>query len=286
MSYYHLAVPLTIEGDFVSALKKIDQAIQIAHTHPIPTTFYLSACLQAKTTLLIDMADLDSAQAIAAENYKLIQERRDFIVGVYVLSSMGYILFKQGDLSAAKELYQQCLASAQDLNERRMEASQYRSLGEISLVEGHIKLGIDQLETAAAISEAINSADILVDVTRELGDIYLETAAYDSAMKAYQRSAMLSQQMNNPVKMTSCLEQIAEVHWQQQPGNLDSVRWLAAVSSWHRSSSDPQTQVKHVSNSELLEIIRDKLSEDEFTQAWQAGLSLTVNEGLAEAIRL
>ena len=83
---------------------------------------------------------------------------------------MANILFKQGDLDAAKELYQKCLASAQDLNERRMEAAQYRDLGVISLAEGHLKLGIEQLEMAEAISEAINSADILVDVTRELGD--------------------------------------------------------------------------------------------------------------------
>ena len=275
MSYYHMAVSLMIEGDFVSGLEIIDQAIQIAYTHPIQTTYYLSACLQAKTTLLIEIGDLDSAHVIAAENYKLIQERRDLIVGIYVLSSMGNILFKQGDLSAAKELYQQCLASAQDLNERRMEAAQYRDLGEISLVEGNIELGIDQLESAAAISEAINSADILVDVTKELGDVYLENSANESAMKAYQRSAVLSRQMNNSVKMSSCLEQIAEVHWQQQPGNLDSVRWLAAVHAQHETSRELKTQAEQLPTSDLLEKIRGQLPEESFTEAWQAGLVLS-----------
>ena len=65
MSYFHLAVPLMIAGDLVSALEMIDQALQIAHTHPLPTTYYLSVTLQSKTEILIEMDDLARAQTTA-----------------------------------------------------------------------------------------------------------------------------------------------------------------------------------------------------------------------------
>ena len=105
-------------------------------------------------------------------------------------------------------------------------------------------------------------------------------------MIAYQRSAVLSQQMNNPVKMRSCLRQLAQVRWQQQPGNLDSVRWLAAVYAWHDDAAEPRMPAAQAPNSELLDTMQDQLLEDEFMQAWQAGCLLTLNEGLSEAIRL
>ena len=203
-----------------------------------------------------------------------------YLPETYAMSFLARQAIRRGELAKANDLCQQGLAIAQDLNDRRMESIQYLVWGNIDLAKRDFPAAVDHLETAVAIGDMIKSVAVLDEAMMLLGDAYRGTAQYELALYIFQRWGNLCLQMNYKAKMATCLGRIANVHWQLNPGNLASVHWLATAVSWWGAAQDPND------DSPIglwINTMQTQLTEVEFAQSWQAGLSQTLKAGLVKA---
>ena len=281
MSYHHQFVAAFYQGDFEAAFDYNDHALEIARGDTTVDQWFLRFCLQSKSSCLADIGQDEAAYRAAAESYQLCQDSHDLFTQTYAMSSLARLAIKRGEVAQAKALCQQALALAQDINDQRMEAIQYNLLGQIALAEKDFPAAVNQLETAVTIGEMINNTDLLDESTKQLGEAYLGTGQYALAFQTLQRWAQICQQLNNEANMVACLEKLAAIHWQLNPGNRQSARWLAAVAAWHNTTNKI---AEDLPANQLLKTMQNQLSEAEFTQSWEEGLSLPLHSAIAEAI--
>ena len=281
MSYHHQFVAAFYQGDFEAAFDNNDHALEIARSDTAVDQWFLRFCLQSKSSCLADIGQDEAAHRAAAESYQLCQDSHDLFTQTYAMSSLARLAIKRGEVAEAKALCQQALALAQDINDQRMEAIQYSLLGQIALAEKDFPAAVNQLETAVTIGEMINNTDLLDESTMQLGKAYLGTGQYELAFQTLQRWAKICQQLNNEANMAACLEKLAAVHWQLNPGNRQSARWLAAVAAWHDATNKI---AEDLPASQLIKTMQKQLSEAEFTRSWEEGLSLPLHSAIAEAI--
>jgi ATP/maltotriose-dependent transcriptional regulator MalT len=278
MSYHHQYVVAFYQGDLETAAYYNDQALEIARNDGSP--WFLSVCLQTQSGRLAEIGEEEAAYRVASECYQLCQEHDNLFTGTYAIAILARLAIKRGEFAEARALCQQALTIAQDLNDPRMESIQYLVLGNIALAERDFPAAVGHLETAVTISDMTNNADILDEAIMLLGrDAYTGTGEYELAFEALQRWAKICLQLNNEANMAACLEKMADVHWRLNPGNRQSARWLATA-AW-RGSTDYTAE--DLPTSKLIKTIQTQLSEAEFNQSWEAGLSLTLNAGLTEA---
>jgi predicted ATPase len=274
MSYHHQSAVAFYQGDLESAISFGEKALEIARNDITVPQWFLSVCLQGQSTCLAEGGQEEEAYRIALECLKFCEENGNFFTGTYAMAFLARHAIRKGELVEANTLCQQGLTLAQDLNDRRMESIQYLVLGNIALAERDFLAAVGHLETAVAISDLTNNTDILDEATMLLGrDAYTGIGEYELAFESLQRWAKICLQLNNTANMAACLEKMAAVHWRLNPGNFDSVYWLAASAAWRNKMPD----------NELIRKIQQQLSEAEFQQSWERGFSLALQDALMKA---
>ncbi|MCB0018642.1 MAG: AAA family ATPase, partial [Anaerolineales bacterium] len=269
MSYHHQYVAAFHSGDLETAAHHNKQALTIARNDPLVPPWFLSVCLQTRSGLLAEVGQDEAADHAARECLQLCQANRDVVLEAYALATLARLAIKRGAFAEARSVSQRALAIAQDMDDPRMESIQYVILGNIALAERDFPAAVDTLETAVAIGEMTNNTDILDEAIMLLGrDAYTGIGEYERALEALQRWAQICLQLENEANMAACLDKIARVQWQLKPGNLATVRWLAAAAAWRESHS---SMVDATDQNRLLAKIREQITATEFWDSWELG---------------
>ncbi len=276
MVHYHRAIVAFHRGEQEAALRHTASAVALARSNPSISRYFLGIGIHLRSDFLAECGYEEESLQLARECQQLCQQTGDLITIAYSMDTMAGLLIRRGDLAKASDLCNRVLSIAQDLNDRRLEAIQYKTLGSIALERQDFGAAIRLLETGLAIGETISNADLQTNGAPLLGDGYRGAGQHEQAFDAYLRWGRLSQQQHHEANVAASIERLAQIRWQMWPGDAAAVRWVGAVAAW-REKAGISAETSPLASQQ------SHLTEEQASAAWDLGRGLTLAECLAEA---
>lgn len=284
LSYFHLhLVALYLHNDLQAAQQLIELGLQ--HARRISKdSWYTSVLLQGLSQPLLWQAKYDEARLALQESLHFCLERGDRWSALYVRHALVELAQRRHNLDEATELCRQVLNDARDLGDIRVEAFSLMQLGQVAYSQGKWSEAITYLEDAIALQGTNNYFLDLISSFNSLGDIFLAQGEPRRAADSYRQAATNAQRIANQEGIVSSLEGLARVLWGTDQSVETPVRWLAASTVWREQAKVQRLPTNQQQYKAFLAQMEAHFSSERFTQLWDEGLALSLEEALVEAL--
>ncbi len=134
--------------------------------------------------LVDSLRERSSREALQlAVDGKSIAERIEYKRGIaYMLESIGWMHYRNSDLSEALRTTTEALAKAKEANDKSIEASCLISIAAIYFDQKQFPMAIQHFKEAAAISKSVNDVKTYGRSLNNIGFSLVQLKAYDSAL--------------------------------------------------------------------------------------------------------
>jgi predicted ATPase len=256
-----LSMVSAMEGDGDRALILVEEAIELWHGGGI--TFMLGLARTHLGELLADHRGDDvQAESLLREALSFWQQagNNDFIVDV--LLDLGHIARRRGDLALAEARYQEIVAVSQELEDP------------ISVTVVAVKGLLGLAQVARARAETAPALDYVGAALERLCAV--ATAQWDSPAAT---GFWLKRSVAECLHLAACTA----------GGGTKAVgaaRAFGAAAAWRTASRSTMLRAEQARADLDAASVRAHLSETAFSEAWAAGMKLSVQEAIAEALVL
>ena len=200
------------------------------------------------------------------------------------LGNLGLVASEQGDYAGARALHEESLTiKRRQLGNQRSIAATLMNLGNVVQAQGDYAGARALFEESLTILRPLGEQQFLANALDNLGDVASEQGEYAGARALYEESLTIYRQLGDQRGIAEGLEGMAGVaQGQGRPGR--AARLGAAASALRESIGSPlppgeqEKFDKHVSST------RAALGDDAFTQAWNAGLAMTLKQAVDFAL--
>lgn len=141
-----------------------------------------------------------------------------------LLGKLGVLHYSLGDLRAAKQCYEEGLAAAREIDDRRNEALNLQRLGVIASAQGEMSDARHLYRKSMEIDKTLGNERNVASALHNLGIIAQEENNLDQARKLYEQSLETNRRISYPSGVARSLDQLGRITHQQ--GNLDEAQRL------------------------------------------------------------
>lgn len=140
--------------------------------------------------ILLRMEDLDYAEVVLRSAWEKIPEKETWLL----LTNLGYVNERRGDLSKAFEYATKTLELGQKYQDLKAMAMAYSDMSNLSWKQGKFERGVEYGLMSIALFEERGLNDLDFDFTLHvLGNNLVELDRYEEALSYFQRSAMIGE---------------------------------------------------------------------------------------------
>lgn len=140
--------------------------------------------------ILLRLEDLDYAELILLSALGKIPEKESWLL----LTNLGYVYERRGDLSKAFEYATQTLQLGEKYNDKKAKAMAYSDMSNLFWKQGRFEKGVEYGLRSLALFEERGLLDMDFDFTLHvLGNNLVELKRYNEALSYFQRSASIGE---------------------------------------------------------------------------------------------
>ncbi|MFQ5874043.1 MAG: tetratricopeptide repeat protein, partial [Dehalococcoidia bacterium] len=155
--------------------------------------------------------DLGRAAELFEESLTLYQELGDKWGIADSLSNLGVIVRQQGDLEQAVELFEESLALDQELGNKQGIAISLLSLGNVVVEQGNYERAAELFEEGLALSRELGDKRDIAASLTNLGGVAVEQGDLGWAAELFEESLALDQELGDKEGIASSLSGLGEV---------------------------------------------------------------------------
>ncbi|MBV6450253.1 MAG: HTH-type transcriptional regulator MalT [Anaerolineales bacterium] len=182
---------LRLMGEYVSALKDVEEALQIAETDSSLQPLYAEA-LRIRGLNSLRLGQSRSAINDLERSLHMYKELKETGSIPILLAETAMIRATIGDVELAKELYQESLIWLREEKNYFTEADTLNNLSVLYLQLGEYELASDTFEQGLAAAHKSRNQHAESLILTGLGDLYTEIEVYDAASQAYEGAEAVS----------------------------------------------------------------------------------------------
>jgi predicted ATPase len=244
-------------------------------------TYQLAFALFRYAIRLIDAGEYDAAEQLSTESLTLFrrQQNRDFIV--YPLGNLGRLALLRGDLTQARLLLQEAIATARTIGNVMGLLDWLPRLGVVTLYSGNVDLARQLLHESLQLSRTITSAMYLAWSYTYLAETALWQGDHDQAAQ------WLAQALTyhaNPrwvrTELVDCLWVAARLATAQQQYHRAATLFGLVAQVGQRIRYAPVAPVRSLVNAALA-TVQAALEPATFAEAFAAGQRMTLAEAFS-----
>lgn len=244
-------------------------------------TYQLAFALFRYAIRLIDAGEYDAAEQISTESLTLFrrQQNRDFIV--YPLGNLGRLALLRGDLTQARLLIQEAIATARTIGNVMGLLDWLPRLGVVTLYSGNVDLARQLLHESLQLSRTITSAMYLAWSYTYLAETALWQGEHDQAAQ------WLAQALTyhaNPrwvrTELVDCLWVAARLATAQQQYQRAATLFGLVAQVGQRIRYAPVAPVRSLVNAALA-TVQAALEPAAFAEAFATGQQMTPEQAFA-----
>jgi tetratricopeptide (TPR) repeat protein len=159
--------------------------------------FWMGEVLSGTGHALSMVGRSDEARELLQEALKLAGELQNKALTAQILNFQGDGLFYRGDDKGAQPLYEQALQAASKTGDRRLELLSRLNLAKIAIAEGRPQPAIDKLKKLSDESDSLGLKYLSVESAVYLGEAFLETKHYPQARQELERALAKSEKLGS-----------------------------------------------------------------------------------------
>jgi non-specific serine/threonine protein kinase len=225
------------------------------------------------------------AAAFVEESLSLFYELKRKHDIALVLSDLGLTVLFLGEYERATALCEESLAISRELGDLRGIASWLANLSTIMLARGDDKRAQTLCEESLAIRKTLGYKGGCAHALAILGRIALRQGDHERAIACYNESLTLRQETGEKEGIATVLEGLAAVAGMQ--GQCASAaRLFGAAESLRTLLGAPLPPIDRAHYQQSMAAMRAHLDEPALLNAWTEGRALSLEEAIAQAVRV
>jgi predicted ATPase/DNA-binding XRE family transcriptional regulator len=251
-----------------------------------PKTVTRARALNALGVLVWTVGDLQLALELQNESLSLAQELGDQWGMAAAAGDRAMIeFFQDGDVARARAAIEDLLSQFRALGDRHSESLSLAALGGFAREQGELDESTRLLQEALEIARERGDSGIQVLCLNNLAQTARLSGELDQAAALLKEGLQLAHRLGAQDDIRGFLAlmgSLAVAQGEHERG----VRLLGAASALTEAVGAPLQPEEQTQFDEATATVREALSEAVFSQAWEAGRSLPVDEAMAEALVL
>ncbi len=225
----------------------------------------------------------NSAEAYANEALRLAQSIGDQNGMCNAYATLGMIAQANGKLNEAERAFSESYQLARQLKHSGLMSRAMAHLSEVASIRGDVERATALLEEALANAHVSGMTWDIPIMTGMLGHLAHQQQRYDVAKAHYRDAIVRFHTFNSPGYIAGCLEGYAAVlsaegHYTQ------ATRMCAAAAVLREQIHAPRLQAQREAFEQTVATARAVLDEASFAREWDAGMLLTQDEAIDNAL--
>lgn len=234
------------------------------------------------------------AQRLFEESIWLFREIEDTWGLATPLGNVGFLAYRRGDWATARRLYEESLAILRQVGDKWLIADALNVLGEIARCEGDHQRAASLYEQALVLFRELGSRRGLASSYHNLGYVALHLGDYEQARAYFIESLNVCQALRQPEGCVYGIVGLAGwMSLKEQANPLpacqdrlqQAARLLGAAHAHFEALNivlDPADRFEYEN---CIALVRARLDEQTFAQAWAEGQTMSVEQAVACALR-
>jgi tetratricopeptide (TPR) repeat protein len=232
--------------------------------------------------LALTQGDDERAHALYEEALALARMLGDRRDIATTLHWLGGLAGRMGDYERSDTLFEEGLTIFRELGDQRDIARLLSNRGVIALLQGDVAAAQTWLEESLTLRRTLGDTIGIMWSLANLGEVACRQGDSTEALARYRESLALSQKLRATEGMAVCLEGIAQVI-ATQGQTQPAARLWGAAEALRESIGAERQQAWRAHYEEMVAAARTNSSPATFDAAWASGRSLSLEEASAEA---
>ena len=211
------------------------------------------------------------------------READDVAGAVRALTTLGGVAYDQGDLAGAAERWEQSLAQARAMGDPGEVARALGNLGEARYHMGDLARAEALHGEALAIARRLGRANLEAFQLGDLGNVARRKGDLAQAKTLHRQALALKRALGARRQIAITLEDLAAVFAAQGEGRR-AARLLGAAAQIREEIGTPQAIPERNATQQAVAGAREALGEEAWAAAFDAGLALTIDQAIADAL--
>ncbi len=227
--------------------------------------------------------DFAQAEAYFQQSLKLRRAIGDRWGAAAALSNLGMLPYQQRDYIAARDYWEEALLIRRALGEAWTLAGSLDNLALVAVAQEDFSMAKSLLNEALTLRYELNDRQGLAITLSNRARLALLESDWETAVSHYRRSLQFAHEIGDQLGVVFALVGIASGYIQTQTVPL-AVTFLGAAQQ-HLKSIDGQWETDERALFDTsCQQARTLLSDDLFEQAWQSGMTISIEEAVAAAL--
>lgn len=277
----NLGVARYRQGDYHEAVVALEESVALRRKHG--DAFSLSGVLNNLAQVVEDQGAYERALALYEETLSLKRGIDDrWNMGV-VLNNVGDLARSMGDTGRAIASSEEGMTIGQETGDTRLIANALRNRGLVARDQGDYAGAAALYEQALGLKRELGDKRGVSSLLVYQGNVHRLMGDQTRAAACYAESMALCQAIRNWKTLAECLQGVAALSGMgYDPAR--AARLLGASAGMRARLGTPIPPVEREEHARARAALLDTLGADVFAAAWEAGVALSSEQAIAEAV--
>jgi predicted ATPase/class 3 adenylate cyclase/Flp pilus assembly protein TadD len=240
-------------------------------------------CLGELGWASIYRGDYERAAALFEEGLAAARESDDAWSIAFALNALSVLAGNRNDFERAEALWEEALALGRKVGDRTRVRAVLTNMGYAAMVRGDFKRAEVHLEEGLAIARELNEPYANAGSLLNLGIVATRRGDHGRAKTLLEESLALHRELGSNRDVAECLEVMAEVAGGLGE-DLRAGRLWGAAGALRQATDNPWLLYEGRLHEPYLSAARSQMEESEWSEAWQEGWAMTLDEAVSYAL--
>jgi predicted ATPase/DNA-binding SARP family transcriptional activator len=310
------------QGDYGGTRERLERGVVLAQASDDPVTMAYALGLQAQLTsyagnvadgLLLSEAAIASARrsdehwalawtdlihgmilyrrdeaaahVVLDESERLFRKTGDKRLIATHLNVLGYITANAGDLTTARDLFEEALAIGNELNDTDLQIKESINLAHLARLQGDTVHAAELYERVLAQARELGLKEVIVGSLSGLGHIRIDQGDLDTASQLLHEGLLLAQEIGRQSSVVMALAGLGRIAAAQKKP-IPAARVLGAIDAVLTAASLRHDADEKAELESDMAVVRAATTPDEFEEGFAAGHGLTLEQAVQEVLSL
>lgn len=265
------------QGDLKNALAFIEEAVDIVRVFEDPLS--IASGLLFYGTVLVNKGEDEKAFPHLQEALSLFEQLDMQWYQAITLVHLGNAALGAADPSKAEKYLVEAHAIGQEVGENWLTSLILNNYGEVARVQGEYQRARDFYNESESLLREMGDKGDLARLVHNLGYVDLHMGDQERAESQFHESLMMFRKLSNQRGMSECMAAWAGL-WIESGHFADAATLLGAAEAQLTATGGTWWPADRNEIQRNLEILKDRLGEEELAAAWNSGQGMKMDEAL------
>ena len=201
-----------------------------------------------------------------------------------ILNNLSLVSQLKGDLASARALQEESLNIRRELGDKWFIANSLNNIGFIAIDQGELTEARSRLEEALAIQREIGDKWAIANSLNNLANAVRNQGDYVTSHEYYEESLLLNKDLGDQRALAYVLEDLGGLISLRGEQPEKALKIIAGAAAIRQSIGAPLSSAEQSKLDEMLVPARQALAESAAIEAWNTGLSSTLEQTVTIAL--